>query len=159
LDTPDSRPDLSALVQELEAAREEFWDAADNMTGNWRLEYGPIRLSRSFNSQRITQFFLTFCALCIAGGGVLALIDSTKELGIALVVGGIFAFGTSVVQVWAVQVQREFDLMESIGLRGRPMSEENVRLLRELSRRIDLLSAEVEARDPGYLKRRLQGDS
>jgi hypothetical protein len=148
LDHPDASDHLDDLVRQLEHARRELWESADKTTGRWTLWLGPIRVRRSFYSGHIALFFLAFCALTILGGGVLALIEPTKELGIALVVGGIFAFGSSIVQVWAVQMQRESE--------GDVTKEKEVARLRALSNRVERLAAEVEARDPGYMKRRLQ---
>jgi hypothetical protein len=56
------------------------------------------------------NWFLLLVSVCIAAfasGAVLALTKGTKELGVALVVGSIFAISSFLGQVWTVQVQDE----------------------------------------------------
>jgi hypothetical protein len=60
-----------------------------------------------FSSQRVGQFYAAFCLLGLAGGAGLTFINTTKEIGIGLMVGSIFAFGSFMAQFWAVAVQHE----------------------------------------------------
>ena len=77
-------------------------------------------------------------------GVVLALIEPTAELGVALVVGSIFAGGSFVSQVWVLQVEREFHLdNETFGA-------DQVRRFKALLRKHDRLAGQVEWLDSEY---------
>jgi hypothetical protein len=135
--------ELDRLLAEIEALDEEYWSIMSRWT-HWGLSVGPVSVSGYFGSQTIALTYASFCVTCFVAGGVLAVFSTTKELGVALVVGSIFAGGAFVAQWWAVQVgiERQVDA-EVLGSR-------HTRQLRALVRRRDKLVAWIERAQPGY---------
>jgi len=132
--------ELNQVLGDLREVEAEFWDRYHDLTGNYQFRFGPVYLSYRAWSQTIVRWFVTFSLTCFAGGVVAVSFDPTKELGIALIVGSIFAGGSFIVQVWAHQVQREQDILKLV------YEEENrgelqaiLQRRRELTGRIDVL--------------------
>lgn len=92
----------------------EFAELHQTLSG-WGLTLGPIRFSGTFGSQRITRIYVTLHVLLLLGGAALIVwaSDALQDLGTALVVGSLFAFGAFVAQVWALQAQREMWVTEA----------------------------------------------
>jgi hypothetical protein len=67
--------------------------------------------------KRITaaRIFLSYVAFNIAGIiiGIVMIVNKgvVRELGIAIVVGSIFAFGSFIAQWWSIEVQQEIDFV------------------------------------------------
>jgi len=95
-------------------------------------------------SQAIAGFFITFCVTCFSLGVVLIFHESTKELGVALVVGTIFAGGSFIMQVWGVAVLNEAQSRLAI------TAEEDKIHLHKLQTRNQKLAGRIEALHPGY---------
>jgi hypothetical protein len=103
------------LHQELQETEDSFWREMSHAASGWQLIAGPVRIRAVVRSETITLVYVAFNAACfIAGtififaGGVLA------NLGIAIVVGAIFAFGSFVAQFWAVAVQNEREVRDRV---------------------------------------------
>jgi hypothetical protein len=66
------------------------------------LKVGPWRFHRNTNAQGVAKLFIALHLVAIIAGAVLIFQRSPmKELGIALVVGGLFAFGTLLSAIWS----------------------------------------------------------
>jgi hypothetical protein len=85
--------------------------------------------------------YVVFLLATLSAGSLLTFFDSTKELGIALVVGAIFAGGSFVAQMWTVQQAKEKDVMALLrhGERQR---------IEALVRRHNQLEAELQSLGP-----------
>ncbi|MDQ7911476.1 hypothetical protein RB614_44025 [Phytohabitans sp. ZYX-F-186] len=138
------QPDLARLVADLDALDAEFVNAYHGRMGGWRLRLGPVHLRGRFGSQGIARIYALFCASCFVTGGVLAVFSATKELGVAVVVGAIFAGGSFVGQWWTVQMGEEMEADREV------YGPEEVRRLREMLRRRERLAARIERVEPGY---------
>ncbi len=88
----------------------------------WQLQYGHVHLRMRMGSQRITRVFITLILVLLIVGVAATFVSGTRELGIALVVGAIFAGASFITQYWAVQVAKE--------------EEDNWRLDQELRKRL-----------------------
>jgi hypothetical protein len=144
LTSHDEDAELRTLLQERDIAAKEYNDFFSEKTTMWQLRYGPIHLRRSMNSGAVTGVFITSCGCCFLLGVVLALLESTRELGVALVVGSILAFGSFAIQIWAIQTQKEFEFGSGA------TAEEDRRHLRELRKNFDEVIKRIEALSPGY---------
>jgi hypothetical protein len=111
--------DAVARLREIERELDEAWEREST----WRLHVGPVRVTRVMTSR---SWFLVLVGVCVAAFGsgvVFTLTEDTKELGVALVVGSIFALSSFLGQVWTVQVQKEGRLRELLRARGRLVDE------------------------------------
>jgi hypothetical protein len=69
---------------------------------NLFLRVGRWRIQRSMNAQDTAKVFIGFHLTAILAGAVLIFRPSPiKELGVSLVVGGLFAFGTLLSSIWS----------------------------------------------------------
>jgi len=118
-------------LQEIEHELAEAWAAE----AEWQLYVGPVRLRRTMSSRSWFLLLVVLCATSFASGAVLTLMGDTKELGVALVVGAVFATASFLGQVWTVQVQEERKLL--MDLRGRERRERFQRILQERQQLID----------------------
>lgn len=109
--------EVDRLRRELADTEAAFWKEYVNQaighTGffdpaaPWRFGLGPIRIRYPASPMFIVQVFVLFHILCFAVGAALIFTTGpTRELGIAMVVGAIFAFGAFVAQFWAVSYER-----------------------------------------------------
>jgi len=101
------------------------------------LRLGHWRFQRNMNAQDAAKAFISFHMATIIAGSVLIFQSSPlKELGIALVVGGLFAFGTFLSSIWEKVYDEEKRLDEDESSRHHARTsvelEELVRLLEEL---------------------------
>jgi hypothetical protein len=133
--------ELHDLLSDLHETDAKLWDRFNAQTGRYQFSLGPLHLSYQAGSQTIVRWFIAFALVCFVGGVVATLFDPTKELGIALIVGTIFAGGSFIVQVWTHQIQKESDFYESIyGEEERQELHAILQHRRELADRIDALS-------------------
>jgi hypothetical protein len=111
----ESAPELDRLRNKL-AQLDELIRQQEARRSNWGigLRVGRKRLGYC---KRITaaHIFLSYAAFNIAGIiiGIVMIIDKgvVRELGIAIVVGSIFAFGSFIAQWWSIEVQQEIDFI------------------------------------------------
>ncbi|MFF0174772.1 hypothetical protein [Micromonospora profundi] len=138
--------DAERLTDELEAVDQELWDAFSHASMSWGVGVGGRRIRRRMSSG---AWFLLLVGLCLTtfGAGVpLTLIDPTRELGIALVAGSIFACAAFLGQVWTVQYQREAALNNQ--LFGAEQQQQFHNLLEARDRLVSQLNRHTE-RDEG----------
>jgi hypothetical protein len=89
------------------------------------------------HSGMIARMYAFFDLGCFAFGTGLIFVNGVlRELGIAIVVGSIFAFGSLVAQWWTVQTQREIDIRDHM-LGGTERFEELAEMRRSVIRRLD----------------------
>jgi hypothetical protein len=105
------RPDEQRL-EELSADLHEFVASASA----WRIRIGPIAYRRRVSAEFV---FLLFTSFHIAGGvsGALLIVFGKariQSLGIALLVGSLFAFGSFLAQFWSEILKREHDAQELV---------------------------------------------
>jgi hypothetical protein len=63
----------------------------------------------------IVQVFVLFHTACFGvGAGLIFITGPTRELGLAMVVGSIFAFGSFVGQFWAVAIERNREVFREV---------------------------------------------
>ena len=102
----ESGAELDRLRQELSSVEGAFWEEYRGLTTGWQFSFGPIRIRRHVSHTFIAQIFITFHILCFAlGVGLIFTTGPTRELGIALVVGSTFAFGSFLSQFWALSIE------------------------------------------------------
>lgn len=110
--------DVSAEVQRLrdeaQAVDAEFMTAW-NEANTWRFSLGPFRIRKRIGSQYITRVFVLFNSACFATGLILAPMSGALDtIGVSLIVGALFSFGSFIAQFWAIQAQHEFDMTMSL---------------------------------------------
>jgi hypothetical protein len=100
----------SDLLDELRSASERYWAEYQRHTRNWRpLPFVPLWL----NAGRIGAVYIIFHLILLACGSALAISTGPlHDLGLALVVGSLFAIGAGGAQVWAVAQERQRTLRE-----------------------------------------------
>ncbi|GAB3512506.1 hypothetical protein [Phytohabitans suffuscus] len=105
----------------------------------WQIRIGPVRLARRVWSM---HFFFTFTLFHIGagvvGGVFIFMREPFRSLGIAIVVGALFAFGSFLTQVWAQSVEKEYKLLELNG--GKEIER---RLAEAHARYLDLLRRDL----------------
>ena len=141
------QPQLEAALNELRDLDGEFEATYGQHVAGWQLRLGPVRLRGRFHSQTIARLYLGFCVACFAIGAALAVNSATKELGVAMVVGAIFAGGSFIVQWWALQMEKERELHSQL------QGPNTAKYFKTLTRRRERLVAQIERLRPGYFDR------
>ncbi|MEU2699527.1 hypothetical protein [Micromonospora aurantiaca (nom. illeg.)] len=124
---------IAARLHEVEQELHEAWERE----ATWQLHVGPIRVIRVMTSRSWFLVLVSVCVVTFGSGVAFTFGKDTKELGVALVVGSIFALASFIGQVWTVQVQQERQLDE--GLWG----SEQRRYLRGLFREREKLAEQI----------------
>jgi hypothetical protein len=97
----DLRRQRDQLEKELQRANEAFDRELRSMTSTWVGRLGSFPLRIPANSQVIIAIYLLFNGVCFAVGVAFTLQHGALQtLGISLVVGGLFSFGTLTAQWW-----------------------------------------------------------
>jgi hypothetical protein len=79
------------------------------------LKVGFLRLHKSINTQGVAKVFIAFHFIAITAGIILIFQPTPlQQLGIALVVGGLFAFGTLLSAIWSEIFENERALNDAI---------------------------------------------
>jgi len=100
--------DLAQLRKEFRRARQAYRQEFDRLTPSWDWAIGPLRFRRHMGSTAITWCYTGFNFICLVAGIFATLAHGIwTSLGVALVVGALFSFGTFVAQWWVVEVGRE----------------------------------------------------
>ena len=142
---------LKQLEAELRTTTDEMWALVG--PPDWHLQAGPVRLRGRIGSQSFALMFTLFHLVVAAVGAVLTFVGSSVEsLGVALVVGALFGFGSFISQVWAQGMERERQLLRF--LFGGPDSPR----LRALRRRRQEVLAEIDELTDEYAAATLAGD-
>jgi len=138
--------DLSALTQRLEQLRQDFHQQLVEPHQYWQLHYGPVRIRRRPSTRTVTSTFLSFWGLTLACGVATLFFDTTRSLGIALVVAAVLTGGSFLIQVWSAQIEVEHALYSQLSdARQRDV-------LENLAREMNSISARIAALDPGTLR-------
>jgi hypothetical protein len=100
--------DRDELLSEFRAAYAEFLDQASRRHG-WGFWTGSgHRLIGPFNAAGVARLYRLLLAVAFVVGAALTLIGGiTGQLGAALVIGSIFAFGSWMAQAWALSREAE----------------------------------------------------
>jgi hypothetical protein len=107
VDNPDER--RAFLQRQLEALDEQVWAEIRQRAAVGRWGLGRFRFR--IGSARISTLFAAFHLACFVVGVTLITVGGTaKTIGIAVVVGALFAFGSFIAQLWAVSVQHELSV-------------------------------------------------
>jgi len=120
-------------VRHLRRVRRDF--------GNWSIGIGKLRIRAVVDTNLIAiVFILWHLLLGTAGAASILFWDDGRELGIALLVGALFSFGSFLAQFWsqAMDYQREF--VDKIWL------EDDVELLRETLNTLTDLERQIDRR-------------
>lgn len=130
--------EVEKMERELGRVDELLWSHYEELRGSWTFRLGPISMTSNFRSTAITKVYMMFIVLCAMVGGVLTFVESTKELGIALLAGAILAFGSFASQFWAIAVQRDRAFQDTLLTRVKH------RELEALWKRRDALGERIE---------------
>jgi hypothetical protein len=97
----DPRQQRDQLEKDVQRAYAAFDRESLSMTSTWVGRLGPFSLSVPVKSQVIVAIYVLFNVACFAIGVAFTLQHGALQaLGIALVVGGLFSFGTLTAQWW-----------------------------------------------------------
>jgi hypothetical protein len=112
----DPRIELDQLRRELKDTEPVLWPSYWDFAKGWLGVFGPPTIRRRASPIFIAQVFVLFHILCFAIGAGLILTSgsSAHELGIAMVVGFIFAFGSFVGQLFAIAYRRTNEIAQQI---------------------------------------------
>ena len=95
----DLRRQRDELKEELEGAREALNKQYRSMASTWRA--GSLPMTITIDSGLISLIYILFNMVCFAVGVAFIFLNGTlRVLGISLVVGGLFSFGTFMTQWW-----------------------------------------------------------
>ncbi len=117
----ESEPEVDRLRRELGDIEAAFWKESAKVASDWTFGiFGPLTVRRYTSPMFIAQVFVLFHLLCFSvGAGLIFTTGPTRELGIAMVVGSIFAFGSFVAQFWVISYGRYREVArEAIGDQG-----------------------------------------
>jgi hypothetical protein len=134
---PDS--EVSRLRQELDIIEASFWKEYADLAMGWQFILGPLKVRRHVSNMFIAQVFVLFHLLCFTAGAALIFTTGpTRELGIAMVVGSIFAFGSFVAQFWAVSTERGREIRQEV------MGNQDTTRMRQLAERRREIASRIE---------------
>src|SRR5215469_4616951 len=108
----NSEVDQVKQVADLLAARKDIDREIKNLSMRWGMATGP-RWLYIVSPSRISTFYWIFLAVCFVAGILFAVHSGTpSSLGVALIVGSLFAGGAFVGQVWDAAFQERHSLLE-----------------------------------------------
>ncbi len=111
----DMSAELRQLLEELRAVDAEFSAELDRISGEWNFSFGPFKIRHQISSGLITQAYVAFNAACFIAGVALAFTGGVfTAIGVAMIVGALFSFGTFATQFWAVQAQDEINMQRKL---------------------------------------------
>jgi hypothetical protein len=120
------------LHTEIQALNVKLMGSYQTFTHGWQFKWGPFYFSKHVNSTHITQVYIVFNSICFIAGIVLALLGGNiSVVGISLIVGSVFSFGTFVSQFWTVVTQNELDSDRQIDPSGYFAATEDMRQKRD----------------------------
>jgi hypothetical protein len=95
------RKELRSVIAELRT------ENSRNAT-KWNFGLGPFYISTRVGSMNVAQAYVVFNLICFATGLALAFFNGNlATIGVALIVGSLFAFGAFIAQFWATLIQVE----------------------------------------------------
>jgi hypothetical protein len=81
----------------------------------WHFSVGPFHIDRVVTPQHTARIYVAFNIACFVAGLVLAPMGGALDtIGVSLIVGALFSFGTFVSQFWAIQTQLEVDVAKDV---------------------------------------------
>lgn len=138
----DDRAEIHALTDELAAAYAAFHREAYAATRRWGYWTGTgRRVIGPLNAAQIARVYRGVLAALFALGVLFTVVsDATTELGMALIVGSLFAFGAWMAQAWTLSREEQFRIEEKMlgDLVHRDLRRHADRIA-ELTRRLDEL--------------------
>lgn len=135
----DPRTELHRLRQELKDTEAKFWKLRWDLAKGWLGVFGPPTIRRPGSPIFIVQLFVLFHIVCFAIGARLIFTSgAARELGIAMVVGSIFAFGSFVGQLVSIAYARTSEITQQIT--GSKKKKE----LQQLADSLEAIMAQIE---------------
>lgn len=132
--------ELERLRREREALLAKCFEYFESLR-TWQLQVGKFKVSRIVSSQTVAKSFAGWHVTTFTSGVGLTFLSSTRELGIALVVGSLFAIGSFLSQWWSQVLESERYYMQQMEL------DDDVTRLKEALTRIKTLDAEIVRRN------------
>lgn len=81
----------------------------------WHFSVGPFHINRVVTPQYTARIYVGFNIACFVTGLILVpLGGALNTIGVSLIVGALFSFGTFVSQFWAIQTQLEVDVARDV---------------------------------------------
>jgi hypothetical protein len=91
----DLKQQRDQLEKELQGASEALGREYRSMASTWQVGLGPLAMKATLDSGLISEIYILFNVVCFAAGIAFIFLNGTlRVLGISLVVGGLFSFGT-----------------------------------------------------------------
>jgi hypothetical protein len=139
----DSNSEIDQLITELVATRKEIDREIERLSTHWGI-FGPFQIS-IVKPEAIALIYGIFLAASFVLGIVFSLHKGTlANLGIALIVGTLFAGGAVVGQIWGFAIQEKGHLFEQAFGDERTEHLENLgKKFWKLQKRIDHLQGEL----------------
>lgn len=140
----DSNSEIDRLHAELIKTRKEINREIGQLSTHWGITVGSFPFYVSTTTS-IALLYGAFLVACFATGIAFTFLgEALASLGIALIVGALFAGGAIVAQIWSFAVQEERDLFnEALGAeRTKDLQNLGVKLW-QLQKRIDHLRNEA----------------
>lgn len=136
----ESRSEIDQLTAELVATRKEIDREVEHLSTRW-----GIFSIRVVTPTAIAWIYVAFLAMCLGLGIVFTLHSGTLAgLGIALIVGALFAGGAVVGQAWSFAIQEQHDLFDKAFGEERTKDLENLgKQFWQLKKRRDQLRGEL----------------
>ncbi len=143
----DISSELANLRQELRDIDEAFWREFYRTFARWNIGVGSFRINAPATSAQLAIGFFLFNSMCFAVGIIFTVLGGVwTALGVAMIVGSLFSFGTFVAQLWVVHRQRAAEVIDRLyGLRTEYADLERLgRMRKDLLDRIEKLSDSLE---------------
>jgi hypothetical protein len=111
----DLRRQRDQLEKELQSAREAFDREYRSISSAVGARLGPFSINRTISREVVIAIFIAFNVVCFAVGIAFILQNGVLQvLGISLVVGGLFSFGTFMAQWWDHMWQDENNTFDRV---------------------------------------------
>ncbi|MFD7653369.1 hypothetical protein ACFV4N_05255 [Actinosynnema sp. NPDC059797] len=113
-DHDESEREINQLLEERVNLLREF-RGYQRQVHSWKISLGRFRISRPISSQGLAWLFFAWHLMAgISGVLITVFWVSNRALGIALVVGSLFGFGSFLSQIWGQAIGREKDYLVKI---------------------------------------------
>lgn len=101
------------LEKELRGAIEALHREYRSEASTWQAGLGSLTVKATLDSDFISNIYVLFNVICFAAGIVFIFLKGTLQvIGVSLVVGGLFSFGTFMTQWWDHAWQRQNDTLD-----------------------------------------------
>ncbi|MFI5591510.1 hypothetical protein ACIA5G_41120 [Amycolatopsis sp. NPDC051758] len=110
----DERQSDDTLAAEASDIFDRYWSLRKELT-TWSIKIGPIRISKPVDTNSLAIAFIIWHAATFTTGVLVTIFwANNKALGIALVVGSLFGFGSFLSQVWSQGMAKEREFLHKI---------------------------------------------